>query len=964
MQKPMRSRTFLVPGLILGFALVNGSSPAQENRESGLAACWHFDEGSGDASADGSGNGNHGRIVGAAWVDGKHGKALRFDGVDDYVDCGSGASLDLTGGITIELWLKAESFVNNIGIVQKMKKWRSDNFLLRLNANGGVVFVTGADKDAGSRICLQAGKWYHVAAVYKKNDYKTLYINGIEDIFARVDGPAGTITASGEKVRIGRDPNSGITFNGIIDEVKIYNRALTDEEIRRRCGEEISMTLPPVMLYTDSSHAFSTLHQIKRMLGVSGLPADTLPIRALKSYPLYYADKLIVVDAALSVEYEKGVTDYVRAGGKVFAVGDRMSDWLARLLEVNFRETSRVEYSRQFAAIRFVPNALPGLPARLHLRYANPAFLAPKQNGQVAATWSDGEGKDTGLPAVVLSRSGVFVGCSFARPNRFNEEAKLMTAVIGHFVPDLWETATKEILARVGKISPHGSPRKISDVLAECKAQGKDTGESEKRLTASEVLVKRSRDRLAKREYVEAYGLALNARNKAESAYYPLFSPKEGEIRGIWFGSSPQSLSWTESVELIARHGFNTIYVSSLRAPEELLAAAKPHGIHVAPFPGPYTYGYGYWPDLQQLRQQGRLQVGRDGEELAWLCPSQAANRKTICDGLLAWAEKHDADGIQLDLIRYRNGSFCYCDRCRQNFERDTGIAVKQWPKDAFTLHSTEYGTWRAEQVSRLVKEFGAGLRKRKPHMIFSAAVFSKWRNCPSISSIGQAPAAWVERNYLDVVCSMTYTPSIADFRSRAAEQVALSDGRPTLLCVGAGSYVLPGPVALIDQIQLTRDLGADGFILFDYTQRLAGDFLPALSQGITAEPTYTPLLAPRVEFVFDGFSPDAARLTYAVGTPINVQITLSTESRNRQAIQSAHGTIQLETVSGKRKDILGTINATVGRKGQLSIGPLRPEAGHYRLAVYGKANSSDGAIKPFVSRSRFFHVEPARTPN
>lgn len=959
MHKPTKLKKLLIARLILALApLASPKVLAQEQREEGLIACWHFDEGSGDTCADSSGNANHGRIVGASWVDGKHGKALKFDGVDDYVDCGRGPTLNVGDSITIELWLKADRFVNNIGIVQKMAKWRTDNFLLRINGNGGVVFVTGADKDCASRIRLNAGKWYHVAAVYKKNDYKTVYINGVEDVFARVDRPSGTITANGEKVRIGRDPNSAITLSGTIDEVKIYNRALTDEEIRRRCGEEVSMTLPPIMVYADSPRAFATLYHVKRMLGLAGLPADTLPVRALKSYPLYYADKLIVVDAALNAEYEKGVTDYVRAGGKVLAVGERMSEWLARLLDVSLRRPARPKYSRQFAVIRFIPNALPGLPESLHLRYAKPAFLAPEQKGKVAATWFDGKGKDTGLPAVVLSDNGAFVGCSFARPNRFNEEAKLMTAAIGHLVPEPWQTAIEAVLARVGHISSHGSRRKISEVLAECRAQGKNTGESEKRLTASELLAKQSRDCLAKREHAEAYGLALDARKMAESAYYLLFTPQEGEIRGIWFGSFPQSCSWTESVELIARHGFNTIYISSLRAPEELLAAAKPHGIHVAPFPGPYTYGYGYWPDLQQLREQGRLQVGRDGGELTWLCPSQAVNRKTICDGLLAWAGKHDADGIQLDIIRYRSGNFCYCERCRENSERDTGIVIKQWPKDAFTLRSAEYGNWRAEQVSRLVKEFGAELRKRKPHMTFSAAVFSKWRNCPSISSIGQDPRSWVEKNYLDVVCSMTYTPSMTDFRSRAEEQVALSDGKPTLLCVGLGSYVLPGPVALIDQIQLTRDLGADGFVLFDYTQRLAGDFLPALSDGITAEPTYTPLLAPRVVFAFDGFSSEAARLTYRAGEPINVQITMSAEPRNRQAIQSAQGTVHLETISGERKGVLCKISATLGHEGQASIGALEAEPGHYRLAVYGKATFADGTVKPFVTRSRFFHVE------
>ena len=54
----------------------------------GLVGAWHFDEGQGNIAHDSSGNNNHGTIYGAKWVDGKFGKALEFDGVDDYVEIG------------------------------------------------------------------------------------------------------------------------------------------------------------------------------------------------------------------------------------------------------------------------------------------------------------------------------------------------------------------------------------------------------------------------------------------------------------------------------------------------------------------------------------------------------------------------------------------------------------------------------------------------------------------------------------------------------------------------------------------------------------------------------------------------------------------------------------------------------------------------------------------------------------
>ena len=61
----------------------------------GLVGAWKFDEGSGNIAYDSSGNNNHGTIYGATWVDGKFGKALQFDGIDDYVNISASSSLDI-----------------------------------------------------------------------------------------------------------------------------------------------------------------------------------------------------------------------------------------------------------------------------------------------------------------------------------------------------------------------------------------------------------------------------------------------------------------------------------------------------------------------------------------------------------------------------------------------------------------------------------------------------------------------------------------------------------------------------------------------------------------------------------------------------------------------------------------------------------------------------------------------------
>ena len=86
----------------------------------GLVACWHMDEGEGSVIYDTSGNGNDGTIYGATWTDGKFGKALSFDGENDYVKIPDSASLDITDEITIEVRVKTDTPVGeSVGIVDK-----------------------------------------------------------------------------------------------------------------------------------------------------------------------------------------------------------------------------------------------------------------------------------------------------------------------------------------------------------------------------------------------------------------------------------------------------------------------------------------------------------------------------------------------------------------------------------------------------------------------------------------------------------------------------------------------------------------------------------------------------------------------------------------------------------------------------------------------------------------------------
>jgi hypothetical protein len=194
-----------------------------------------IDEGSGTVTYDKSGNGNNGTLlpVGSepTWVDGKYGKALLFDGIDDGVQLPAAVSR-AAGDFTISMWVNVTtveayvycytegSTISNtpfivLGLGASSQLW----FSMRDNTVS-VVSISGA--------VPTAGVWYHLTVTRSGNVF-TFYINGVS-----VDTKTTAINAItvnsfylGKFVRA----SESAQFNGVIDEVRIYNRALTQDEI-------------------------------------------------------------------------------------------------------------------------------------------------------------------------------------------------------------------------------------------------------------------------------------------------------------------------------------------------------------------------------------------------------------------------------------------------------------------------------------------------------------------------------------------------------------------------------------------------------------------------------------------------------------------------------------------------------------------------------------------------------------
>jgi hypothetical protein len=202
-----------------------------------------FDEASG-AATDSSGLGHVGTVNGAVRVPGVHGgRALSFDGVDDSVTVADANSLDLAAGMTLEAWVNPGAMDGWESVVVKERGTGSYSYALyaqdggaqpggatvpsgNLHANGNFRTLRGVSP-------IAAGTWTHVATTYN-GETQRLFVNGVE-VASRAQ--AGSIDVGTGNLRIGgNDVWAGEYFQGLIDEVRIYDRALTASEITADMG--------------------------------------------------------------------------------------------------------------------------------------------------------------------------------------------------------------------------------------------------------------------------------------------------------------------------------------------------------------------------------------------------------------------------------------------------------------------------------------------------------------------------------------------------------------------------------------------------------------------------------------------------------------------------------------------------------------------------------------------------------
>jgi hypothetical protein len=202
-----------------------------------LVAWYKFDEVNEDITPDSSGSGLRGKLIGDAKIisDTKRGNVLSLDGDGDYVYCGNNPAFNLRDEITVAVWVNITTVPDKwTGVVTKgNSSWRlsTDKNPGKFHfavASGGVF---SNPREAYGKTEVVANEWRHVVGTYDRTNTR-LYVDGVEDI-GNPGAYSGKIVINNHPVMIGTNAQfQAVVWNGLIDDVRIYNFALSEAEIK------------------------------------------------------------------------------------------------------------------------------------------------------------------------------------------------------------------------------------------------------------------------------------------------------------------------------------------------------------------------------------------------------------------------------------------------------------------------------------------------------------------------------------------------------------------------------------------------------------------------------------------------------------------------------------------------------------------------------------------------------------
>jgi len=217
-------------GSSVGDLIVSELGRVTRRLEDDVAGYWHFDEGTGTSTYDASGNGKSGELMNSpTWKsasDCKAGQCIELDGINQWVDLGNFDFLS-GGSFTISMWLNPDTVFSDDRIISSYTPGDTNAISVRFNSNK--IEIWQSEWDIISSSTIGSDQWFHLAIVIV-GDSATAYINGEKELTGVQLGGNFDVNSIG----IGKQlaGSGGNYFNGKVDEVRIYNTALSSSTIK------------------------------------------------------------------------------------------------------------------------------------------------------------------------------------------------------------------------------------------------------------------------------------------------------------------------------------------------------------------------------------------------------------------------------------------------------------------------------------------------------------------------------------------------------------------------------------------------------------------------------------------------------------------------------------------------------------------------------------------------------------
>ena len=613
----------------------------------------------------------------------------------------------------------------------------------------------------------------------------------------------------------------------------------------------------------DVRYARSIGKRFDRMLNSIGLTANILEDKGLSEAQLKSRRMVVLpLNSRITTQTADLLRNFVAAGGKLF-VTYNLPDAVASLLGLRQTDWLKQEAPGQFAAVHLNAPEIPNMPASIRQVSWNITVAEPTTpQTKIIGYWHNENGESTRLPALFVGKTGVFFSHVFLGDD-IQRKTQMLAALLGYLVPEFRQTFAKQAIAAITTV---GHTQNF--IALERFVQQSDVPEADQALKAGIDLMKRARALYDTGDYKAAIAIARASRSEFSKAYFLSHISIETEGRAVWnhsgLGAYPGD--WNRSAKELAAAGVNMILPNMAWAgvahyPSKILPqsktftqygdqiaqcvqAARAHGLEVHVWKITWNLEGAPKEFVEKMQAEGRTQVSATGEALNWFCPSHPKNVLLELDSALEIVTNYDVDGIHLDYIRYPGNHACYCEGCRDRFVRTIRKQIDEWPAAVLPktgVYSERYIEWRVQQITRLVRLLHKRTRAVDSKIKISAAVFGWYPGC--ITSIGQDWIAWAKAGYVDFVCPMNYTEDTNHFTELLTNQLTLMPKNVAIYPgIGAtASNSLLTPDAVIEQIYLSRTLGASGWTIFDYSVDISKTILPALTLGISKHKTKPP---------------------------------------------------------------------------------------------------------------------------